>query len=93
MILPAAVMLHLLLLLVRAVAQFNVSKVALHLAIVKNLLAAHMFLLDSPKFISFFLALLEHFLLSDLLSTFVEDSILLSLAQTLEMVRLHAVGG
>jgi hypothetical protein len=45
MVLPAAVVLHLLLFLGRTVALLNSPQVALHLAILKNLLTAKMFLL------------------------------------------------
>jgi hypothetical protein len=90
-VLEADVMLHFLLLLSRTVANLNRSQVALHLPIVKNLLAAHVFLLHSPKFIGFLLGLFEHFLLSHLLGPLMKNGILLLLVKPLKVVGLYAV--
>jgi len=91
-ILVKVVVFSLLLLLGGAVTFFDSAQFALHVTLFKDLLASHVFGLESPEFLLLFGAGLHHLLFSTLLGAFVEDSFLLLGAETLEVVGLNSVG-
>lgn len=69
------------------------SLLLLQVAVSEHLLATDVLLLQSPEPLFLLLGFLEQFLLLDLESTLMHDLVLLRLAETFEMVRLHAVRG
>jgi len=69
----------------------NGSLLPLKIAIIDDLHASHMLLLHGPESFLFLALFLEKLLLNQLLVSLMEDSGLLILIKTLEMIRLNTV--
>jgi hypothetical protein len=91
-VLPRLVMFVFLLFLGSADTNCHFAGHSFKLSILSNLKSANLFLLDSPLPFFFFLSLLGGLLLSNLFSSFVENSLLLLLIESFKVVWLNSVG-
>jgi len=92
-VLDSRIMLSLLSLLSAAVSQLLSAQLAFVLTVGKQLLAAHVFLLEGPQLFLFLLAFLEHFVVIALKFTLVHDAAHLSGGKSLKVVWLDAMRG